>query len=434
MISRQCEVLIVGAGPAGIAAACAAAETGRSVVLLDNMPRPGGQIWRGQHAHAKHRLARQWMERLARSGAEVITQANVFAAPQAHVMAAETPAGTMRVMWQKLILATGARELFLPFPGWTLPNVMGVGGLQAMAKSGWPTAGKRVVVAGSGPLLLAAAAQLVDTGASINTVAEQAGFGAMFRFACKLPGTAPAKLMQAMGYRLKVLGTAYRTGCWIVSAHGDKQVEHVTLTNGQSIWEERCDYLACSFGLTPSLELPLLLGCQVEEGTVKAGICQETSVPEVYCAGEPTGIGGADAALVEGQIAGYAAAGKREAAARLRNRRDQTNCFKAAMARGFALRDELRHLAGPETIVCRCEDVTRRQMEGHPTWRSAKLHTRCGMGACQGRICGGAARVLFGWHNDSIRPPALPASVSALAEAGSMEERTLEQPQATTKG
>jgi hypothetical protein len=115
--------------------------------------------------------------------------------------------------------------------------------------------------------------------------------------------------------------------------------------------------------------------------------------------------------------AGYSAAGRPERAERLFRTRRRTWVFSRAMDRAFALRDEVKRLADPETLICRCEDVTRHDLERFRDWRSAKLQTRCGMGPCQGRICGGAAGTLFGWETESIRPPVFPVKIGTLREA-----------------
>jgi NADPH-dependent 2,4-dienoyl-CoA reductase/sulfur reductase-like enzyme len=162
----------------------------------------------------------------------------------------------------------------------------------------------------------------------------------------------------------------------------------------------------------------MLLGCRVSEIGVEVDGEQRTSVPNVYCAGEPTGIAGLEAAMVEGEIAGLAASGKAAKATRLHRRRGAQMALGRAMDRAFALRGELRTLAEPDTIVCRCEDVRfaqlQRQAISQSGWTDAKLQTRCGMGACQGRVCGPALNVLFGWRNGSVRSPIFPVPIGAL--------------------
>ncbi|MHB8755274.1 MAG: FAD-dependent oxidoreductase [Candidatus Acidiferrales bacterium] len=409
-------VLVVGAGPAGIAAACCAAECGVRVGLVDNNARPGGQIWRGESQDSRVAEAGNWLRKLAATRVEILPAMEVFAQQCAGRLVAESPGGVSELNYKRLILCTGARERFLPFPGWTLPNVLGAGGLQALAKSGLAIAGKKVVVAGSGPLLLAVAAHLREHGAEIRVIAEQAPWARLIRFGMALAFRG-RKGPQAFRLRKQLSRIAYEAGCWVTAAEGDGKVESVTLRSGGKTWKEPCDYLACGFHLTPNTELAALLGCEVRAGFVRVGDSQESSIPGIYCAGEPTGIGGVELSIAEGQIAGFAAAGQGERARKYFGERKRLRGFSAALGRAFAFRDELRSLADTETIVCRCEDVKLGRMRRCSSWREAKLQTRCGMGPCQGRICGPAAEFLFGWKVESVRPPIFPVSVGSLAAA-----------------
>ena len=158
---EQFDVLVIGGGPAGIAAAVRAAEWGDRVGIVDENAALGGQIWRSGSSGQPHNSeAASWIARLNTAGAVVLCGQRVFHQPQPGVLMAEGLEDAWELRYRNLVLATGARERFLPFPGWTLPNIMGAGGLQAMVKSGLPIRGQRVVVAGTGPLLLAVAAYL----------------------------------------------------------------------------------------------------------------------------------------------------------------------------------------------------------------------------------------------------------------------------------
>jgi len=409
----QFEIVVVGAGPAGIAAACAAAESGKRVGVVDDTPWLGGQIWRGEQAHPKQPQAQQWLRKFRDCGATLLDRTSVIAAPEKNLLLAEHANGPREIRWQKLILATGARELFLPFPGWTLPNVMGPGGLQALVKNGWPIAGKLVVICGTGPLLLAVATGLRAYGAKIVSVAEQATLGNVAGFGFSLLKH-PGKIIQGLSMGTGILGMPFRLGTWPVKANGDESVKSVTLTNGAKTWREACDFLACGFNLVPNVELPTAMGCELSNGFVWVDELQSTSVPNVFCAGEPTGIGGADCALTEGRIAGYAASGQTARAEALFGQRASWHAFRESLAKAYALRPELKALATNETLLCRCEDVTLGRVRQFSGWREAKLLTRCGMGSCQGRVCGAAAKVVLGWGAESVRPPVLPARVSSL--------------------
>ena len=419
-MSSACEVLVVGAGPAGLAAAWRAAASGMRVSVVDDNPAAGGQIWRGEQAKPTSAEAEAWFERIRSVDIRMINGARVFQQPEAGMLLAETSEGVRELRCESLVLATGARERFLPFPGWTLPNVMGAGGLQALVKTGLPMEGKRVVVAGSGPLLLAVAAYLRGRGADVLLVAEQVSSVKLVRFGLGLM-RAKGKLSQALSLRKEFSrkgATAqrvkYLSGCWVAAANGEEKLERVTLVRGGKRWQIACDYLACGFHLVPNLELAELLGCAIENGRVTVDEFQQTTITNVYSAGEATGVGGLELSLVEGEIAGLAAAGKRDEARKLFPIREKQRKFADLLHRTFALRDELKHLAVPETIVCRCEDVTFERLRVHESWRAAKLQTRCGMGPCQGRVCGAAVEFLFGWRAESVRPPALPVRVESL--------------------
>jgi NADPH-dependent 2,4-dienoyl-CoA reductase/sulfur reductase-like enzyme len=423
------EVLVAGAGPAGLAAACSAARGGRRVAVLDDNPHAGGQIWRealGQSPRDRRRD--RVIEAFLASGAELFPGRQVIDGSPAGILHTWHAAAHRleSFAFDKLVLATGARERFLPFPGWTLPGVFGAGGLQALVRGGFSVRGKRVVVAGTGPLLLAVAAHLQQDGAEIVCIAEQASLPSLARFAASLLKR-PGKILQGIQLRAELSQVAYRTGCWPVAAEGHDALTSLRLTDGTTQWSESCDLLACGFHLVPNTELASLLGCGVDERGVIVDEDQLTTVPGIYCAGEPTGIAGLDAALLQGEVAGLSASGNAGAAARLHARRDTELAFGRAMGRAFALRKQLRTLATPETILCRCEDVRYRdlaplRLSPHSSWTDAKLQTRCGMGPCQGRICGPALETLFGWRNTSVRPPLFPVPIAALCSTAQGQE------------
>jgi D-hydroxyproline dehydrogenase subunit alpha len=409
-VSKTRHVVVIGGGPAGIAAASAAAESGARVTMMDEGPAPGGQIWRpAVHPHPPL-AAQRWIARLDATHADVLQSTSVVDIERRHdrfVVVAESRGDGREVVADAIVLATGARERFLPFPGWTLPNVVGVGGAQALAKNGASFRDKRVVIAGSGPLLLPVAAYLARGGAKVLAVAEQAPLANVARFAASL-WRRPRTLAQAIGLRSAFARTRFSTGTWVAGARGDSTVKEVTLTDGRSTRTLACDVLCAAFGLVPNTELARLLACDVVGGAVRTDDAQMTTIADVYCCGEPTGIGGVDLALVEGEIAGFGAAGvvpsEHLAARRAVHRREA-----ASLERAFALRPELLALADAETIVCRCEDVRWGAIDRRWSARQAKLYTRLGMGACQGRVCGAALECLLGWPADSVRVPTQPA-------------------------
>jgi len=256
------------------------------------------------------------------------------------------------------------------------------------------------------------AANVQLAGARVQGVFEQAPLARLLPFLFQLLGQ-PSKLVEGLRYRVQTFSAPYRTGTWVAKAEGRGRVEHVTLSDGRRQWSVDCDWLGCGFHLVPNLELPRLLGCEIADGFVTVDDSRQSSVANVACIGELTGIGGVEKAMIEGQIAGLAAAGRD--AEPFRAKLQGQMRFVRGMRDAFALRAELREFATPDTVVCRCEDVPLAALQSCKDGREAKLHTRCGMGACQGRICGAATEFLFGWKNAGVRPPVFPANVSTIA-------------------
>ncbi|GGL08325.1 FAD-dependent oxidoreductase [Deinococcus radiotolerans] len=419
MTAERADVVVVGAGPAGLQAARTAAQGGAAVLLLDAGPGPGGQIWRGL-SPAQAGVAGALLRDVQALKVTHLSRAEVSLATAGpaggYDLVVVTPGGLRHIHAPKLILATGATERFLPFPGWTLPGVVGAGGLQAMTKSGLVIRGQRVVVAGTGPLLLAVAASLRDRGAQVVAVAEQARWPDLARFslrASRLPGKGRETL--ALATRLR--GVPVWPGTYPLRAAGEDRVTSVTLRRGQRTVTLDCDWLAVGFGLVPDTRLAVLLGCELQRGAVQVGDQQQTSRPDLYAAGELTGVGGVDQALLEGFTAGCAATGQQERLAAVADRAAALRAFQGTLERSFALRPELRALPEPDTVVCRCEDVPFSALHRCASWTDAKIQTRCGMGACQGRVCGPATTALFDWIFTGVRPPLTPLRLSDLLQA-----------------
>src|SRR5688572_11887164 len=164
------------------AAMAAAGNDDVRITVVDDNPRIGGQIWRAELGKIKSVEAHKLITLLAQQWVTIVNNASVFA-DDGNSLLAETPVGKIQIEYKKLILATGARERILPFPGWTLPNVFGAAGLQALVKGGFDISGKRVVVAGTGPLLLVAAEYLVSKGARVLAICEQTTNKKLDRFA-----------------------------------------------------------------------------------------------------------------------------------------------------------------------------------------------------------------------------------------------------------
>jgi NADPH-dependent 2,4-dienoyl-CoA reductase/sulfur reductase-like enzyme len=428
---RHYDVLVIGAGPAGLAAARAAKLHGARVGMVDAQPAAGGQVWRRDIAADAPAMALRAIAAVE-GRVDLLVQTQVALAQPGWLLA-DSPQGAMQLHYGALVLATGARELLLPFPGWTLPGVTGAGGAQALAKQGWPLAGKRVLVAGSGPLLLATAATLKGHGAQVLGILEQAPMSALCGFALQLARW-PGKAVQAALLKWKLAGVPYRAASVVLAAYGDDCLREVEIEGPRGRERVACDQLAVGYGLVPNTELAQLLGCDLHyagahpQVTVDADL--KTSVGNIFAAGEACGIGGRDCALIEGEMAGHMAAGHPAAARRLRARRHHARFFSTLLQTHFALDPRVRSLAESDTLVCRCEDVSLSQLQGFSDIRKAKLFTRCGMGPCQGRICGTAlAELGLAQSEDSTeggrRPPLFPVRLEALAESFPIESRGL---------
>lgn len=405
----QCQILIVGSGPAGLAAAQAASHRARSILVVDDNPRPGGQIWRHGPAHPPGGAQAERFKVLQHPAVRYLNATRIISSLGSHSLLLEDARQAWHLTFEQLILCCGAQELLLPFPGWTLPGVSGAGGLQALLKNGLPVAGKTLVIAGSGPLLLASAATARHAGGRVVRVLEQAPAASLLGFARQL-WRWPNKLAQA----LSLATPAYRCNAHVVEALGEQRLQAVRIRQGRRTLEIPCDYLACGFGLVPNVRLASHLGCRLDQGAIAVDSQQRSSLPQVLAAGECTGIGGSELALIEGRIAGYVASGQADRAATLIRQRRHWQRFADSLQRHFELQPQILQLARADTLLCRCEDVPYAAVAEAADWTRAKLHSRCGMGACQGRVCASAAQRLFGWTPTPPRAPLVPARVATL--------------------
>lgn len=410
-------VAIVGAGPAGLAAARAAVAAGARVLLIDAESAPGGQYLRADALRAA-RTGRPRTDATAVPAAvEYLPDTVLWAlepvpgGTRLHLRTglADGPERIGRVVdVPALVLASGAYDRALPFPGWQLPGVFTAGAAQALAKAQRVAVGKRVVVAGTGPFLFPVARSLVDAGARVAAVLEA---GAPVRGWARHPLGAAAgtgKIPELAGHLAYLArhGIPYRTRMTVLETHGTAAVQAATIGRLDANWTPVpggahrmvVDAVCVGFGFTPQLELAVAAGCALADGFVQVDAAQATSVPGVFAAGELTGIAGAEFSAAEGELAGTAAACRlglrpevpRRALRRVRGGRR----FAQALAAAHPVRPGWRSWLREETVVCRCEEVchgelreaaANRQATGA---RSLKLITRAGLGPCQGRICG----------------------------------------------
>ncbi|MFF5012903.1 NAD(P)/FAD-dependent oxidoreductase [Streptomyces sp. NPDC001165] len=457
-MTERPHLAVVGAGPAGLAGALAAAARGVRVTLLDAAEQAGGQFYRqpaaalgARRPQALHHQWRTW-ERLRDGLDRHIAAGRVTHLTDHHAWCVEGESGAfavhalrgpaqeegVTVRADAVLLATGGYERVLPFPGWTLPGVVTAGGAQAMLKGGLVLPGRTAVVAGTGPLLLPVATGLAAAGARVAALVESADPKALVRQVPALVAQ-PGKLAEGAWYAGQLVRHGVRTlpRHTVVEAHGTDRLEAVTVAaldrDGRlrpgSARRIPCDTLAVGHGMLPHTDLAETLGCTLSGTDVRVDDEQRTDVPGVWAAGETTGIGGVALSLAEGHIAGRSVAARLHggtpdprrwgAASRARTRLRE---FFAALDTVYAPPADWADRITDDTVVCRCEEVSAGQVRtavgtlGAGDLRTVKLLTRAGMGWCQGRMCGPAVAGLTGCPlAPGRRPFARPVPLGVLA-------------------
>jgi thioredoxin reductase len=463
MTMREVEIAIVGAGPAGLGAALEAAKTGAEVVLLDEYPTLGGQYYKQvPDAFAVRNLKAEsgqfvagveLVERVKNSSVEFLPNTLVWSIFQDGTLGLCREERTEELRAKQLILAPGAQEVPVAFPGWTLPGVMMGGAAQSLLVTQRVLPGRRVVLAGVGPLQLKVASQLVDAGAIVVDILEASSKPPVSMENALRSLGHWGKMREGMTYwmKLKKARVPYHHSHVPVRALGTEQLESVVVAQVDDEWQvvpgtERtleADTLCLSYGFLPATQLTRLLGCRLDFRERAGGWVtwhdadQRTSVEGVYVAGEVGGIGGSEVAIEEGRIAGLAAARALRKAETSASRKQEEDARKRlTRAREFAelaagmmqLKPALLDLITDDTILCRCESVPAAQItraigEGGCTLRAIKVQTRAGMGSCQGRMCGHLISRLIAKQTgtpldsiqpDTARPPIKPVPLRVL--------------------
>lgn len=425
------DVLIVGAGPAGLAAAkvISSASLGSlDVLVLDERKSAGGQYFKQparsfavceEELDAQFREGRELVASVAVSGVTLISEATVWGAFVPMQIGAITPTRRLTIQPRRLVLACGAYERGVPFPGWTLPGVMTTGAAQTLLRSSQIAPGRRVLIAGNGPLNLQVARELSDCGVEVVALVEAAAtlgpssLGALMKMAMSSPRLVSDGATHLWALRRRNVPVLYRHA--LVRAEGAERVEEATIAQinhtGQPVAgterNYKVDAMCVGYGFLPQSELARALGCRHHYEEARGGLIVErddagrTSIPEVFVIGDAGGLGGARIALSQGALAGLAVARdlglrlgadlqRQEAKARrtlARYRRFQQGLW--SLYRAPLLIDQL---ATPDTYICRCEGVTQQALETLMPDADAlgpiKRGSRAGMGRCQGRYCG----------------------------------------------
>jgi NADPH-dependent 2,4-dienoyl-CoA reductase/sulfur reductase-like enzyme len=464
--SEQYDVLVIGGGPAGLAAGAVVADAGLSVAVVDERVTLGGQIYKqfgpgfevrdAAHLGRDYLRGRVLIEAIERSAARLLLRTSAVAISGDEIVLVEDGARARPVTARRILLAPGAHDRPVVFPGWTLPGVITAGGAQALVKTQRILPGREIVFAGSGPLALAFPAQLRGYGANVTLVLEAGpppGPRDLLRMAAAAPGNSEL-LRDAASYRATLLRsrTPLRYRRIVVRAEGAERVEAVVHARVDGDWrvipesEERvaADALCVGYGFFPSVELPRLAGCELGYDENAGGPIvvrdpwMRTTVPGVFAAGDGAGVAGSHVAIAEGRIAALAMAldlgalsvEQVDARARpIRSAMRRKLAFAAALRGLHTIGAGIYELASDETVVCRCEEVTGAQLdraiESSPDINVVKGLTRAGMGLCQGRNCQRQVAAMIARRHDRPLPsvpfatprfPVRPVPIGALAE------------------
>ena len=418
--------VIVGTGPAGIRAAATLAAAGLRPVVIDEAPRCGGQIYRRPPAGfaRPHKALYGFEVAKARRLHEEFDGIEGRIDYRPNTLVWDARPGMLHLLsngrndeiaYRDLILATGARDRVIPFPGWTLPGIYTLGGAQIALKYQGCAIGRRVVFMGTGPLLYLVAYQYAKAGAAIAAVLDTASFAAK---RAALPGLLRGGAAFAKGLwyvaALKARGVMLASGIRPLAAEGEDAVSGL-LYHDESGARRRTDCTAIGFGFGLSSETQLADLARIpfdydplqQQFLPQRDSTGRTPVPGVYLAGDGGGIAGADAAELSGERAALALIEDRGLAvekprlATIERRLRRIADLRVALETAFPFPAELAASMPDETILCRCEAVTAGAFRAAARGLAAseinraKAFSRCGMGRCQGRVCGPAANAVL---------------------------------------
>lgn len=427
---KASNLVIIGGGPGGVAAAIKAAGSGVNVTLLDENERLGGQGYRqypngfditdpdglGPDFTEGQDLLQQFY-----SHADKIQYLNntlVWGIFNDRSLALARNGTSSSIRFKHLVVATGAYDRPVPFPGWTLPGVFTAGGAQKLVKTERVLPGENILLAGTGPLQLVLADQILKAGGKIAAILEAGNFVNHWLQALKGVLGNWNFLKEGMQYwrSIKKAGVPLLQSHILLEARGDGRVQEAVIVKVDKNWRPepnsaqsvKVDTICLGYGLVSSAELTMLAECEHEYDLRRGGYIplrkanMETSMPGIYAVGDGAGVAGRKVAIAEGCIAGIAAAGSlgtispATAADQMRSYRKKLNTinrFRKVLDDISLLREGLYELATDDTVICRCEEVTLKQLkvalsDGNLRINDVKRMTRMGMGACEGRMCG----------------------------------------------
>jgi thioredoxin reductase/bacterioferritin-associated ferredoxin len=457
-MKTQYDLIIIGAGPAGMAAGIEAGKSGISTIVLGDQRAPGGQVYRAiervsqeklevlgaDYRYGQH-LARQFRE----SNADYLPGAAVWQVEPDLIVSFIFEEKARQIKAKRILIATGARERPVPIPGWTFPGVMAATAADVLLKSHGIVPSGRIVLAGSGPLLLLTAARLLDLGVAIQAILDTTPFPNYISALPALPGALLGYPYLVKGLRMQQRIRRSRVPIYRnvknLAAKGSNAVETVQFSSNGTTSELVVDTLLLHNGVVPDSQITQQLGCEHIWHAMQRywqPLVDEwgnTSENGISVAGDAAGISGAKAAESSGHLAALEAACRLKVISR-QERKLRATPFKKILLREKAIRPFLDRLFRPDpgllvprdnrTIVCRCEEVTageiRKALElGTTGPNQLKSQTRCGMGPCQARMCGlTVSEIIAEYRNEDvskvgyprIRPPIIPITVDQLAD------------------
>lgn len=456
-LKHHYSLVIIGAGPAGLSAAVVAAEHGIDVALLDEQAAPGGQIYRSMESipperarllGAEYQRGSKLVSALRDSDVDYFPDTQVWSLNHKREIGLLHGKTAVLITADQVLLASGAMERPLPFPGWTLPGVMNAGAGQILFKAHGIVPADGVVLAGSGPLLLLLAWQYLHAGVKIKAVLDLTPMSNHLRALPHLPRALLAGhyLLKGMAYKkdLKQAGISTLHNVSELHANGNELLDSISFRHKGQQQTINTELLLTHFGVTPHIHLSQAAGCR--HNWNKSQQCWSPQVDDwgnssingILIAGDGAGIGGARTAEHAGRLAAlqvvYALGRiKKQKRNRLaRNDRkwmSEERHIRPFLEAFFHIPGKLLSVPDDNTVVCRCEEVTAGEIrlavaDGHGDSNQVKFLTRCGMGPCQGRMCaeavahivaraGGEGKPQISLYRG--RPPVTPLTLGQLA-------------------
>ena len=454
---EQHELVIIGGGHAGLAAAATAAKAGVESLLMDEQATPGGQVYRAVGETSVQRAAllgpdyqrgRELVEQFNDSGAGYLPNTTLWNLNDQREIGILRDGQASLICADRVIIASGAMERPIPFPGWTLPGVMTAGAGQILLKSSGLVPGNGLVLAGVGPLLLLLAWQYLRAGVKIHAILDMAPTGNLWKALPHLPNALRAHhyILKGLQYQLQLkwAGVKFFNGVTDLQAVGNDSLEAVEFTHRNSRQSIKTPLLFSHFGVIPDSHLSRCTAC--DHRWDSAQLCWRpvtdewgnSSLDGISVIGDGAGIGGAVAARHAGRVAafesvralGYMNEKQRDEAAREDQRwmKDDLR-IRPFLEALFRPPSALLSESEDKTLVCRCEEINAGEIRcairaGHEDTNQIKFLTRCGMGPCQGRQCDNAVSQIVAHElgvdmlvagGYRIRPPIRPLTIEQLA-------------------